>query len=214
MVSTIRFRSVKAIDVGWRRSYFALFLGAVALALIASHPRLALVVLSYAYVVGRVVALDASRASAAGAGDVLARAARLRLDASIRRRATLNSGYGRVASGSLIVTVVPRPFSLSTSIVPPLNSMLRRAIGRPRPVPVVLVEKYGSNTRASASSSMPTPVSATRDATRRRPRRAASIAQRAAAGHRVQRVLDDVREARATSVRSTSTRGSGGGDVG
>ena len=43
MVSTIRFRSVKAIDVGWRRSYFALFLAAVVLALIASHPRLALV---------------------------------------------------------------------------------------------------------------------------------------------------------------------------
>lgn len=51
MVSTIRFRSVKAIDVGWRRSYFALFLGAVTLALIAAHPRIALVVLSYAYVV-------------------------------------------------------------------------------------------------------------------------------------------------------------------
>ena len=50
MVSTIRFRSVKAIDVGWRRSYLALFLGAVALALIASHPRLALVVMSYSYV--------------------------------------------------------------------------------------------------------------------------------------------------------------------
>jgi CDP-diacylglycerol--serine O-phosphatidyltransferase len=51
MVSTIRFRSVKAIDVGWRRSYLALFLAAVALALIATHPRLALVVLSYTYVV-------------------------------------------------------------------------------------------------------------------------------------------------------------------
>jgi phosphatidylserine synthase len=51
MVSTIRFRSVKAIDVGWQRSYFILFLAAVGLALIASHPRLALVVLSYAYVV-------------------------------------------------------------------------------------------------------------------------------------------------------------------
>ncbi len=50
MVSTIRFRSVKAIDVGWRRSYLALFLAAVALALIASHPRLALVVISYTYV--------------------------------------------------------------------------------------------------------------------------------------------------------------------
>ncbi len=52
MVSTVRFRSIKAIDVGWRRSYFALFLAAVALALIAAHPRLALVILSYSYVVG------------------------------------------------------------------------------------------------------------------------------------------------------------------
>jgi hypothetical protein len=49
MVSTIRFRSVKAIDVGWQRSYFALFLIAVAIALIASHPRIALVVLAYTY---------------------------------------------------------------------------------------------------------------------------------------------------------------------
>jgi CDP-diacylglycerol---serine O-phosphatidyltransferase len=49
MVSTIRFRSVKAIDVGWQRSYFALFLIAVALALIAAHPRIALVVLAYTY---------------------------------------------------------------------------------------------------------------------------------------------------------------------
>jgi phosphatidylserine synthase len=51
MGSTIRFRSIKAIDVGWRRSYVALFLAAVAIALIASHPRLALVVLSYTYII-------------------------------------------------------------------------------------------------------------------------------------------------------------------
>jgi CDP-diacylglycerol--serine O-phosphatidyltransferase len=49
MVSTIRFRSVKAIDVGWQRSYLALFVVAVALALIASQPRIALVVLAYTY---------------------------------------------------------------------------------------------------------------------------------------------------------------------
>ena len=49
MVSTIRFRSVKAIDVGWRRSYLALFLGAVIIALIATQPRLALVVMAYSY---------------------------------------------------------------------------------------------------------------------------------------------------------------------
>jgi CDP-diacylglycerol--serine O-phosphatidyltransferase len=61
MVSTMRFRSVKAIDVGWQRSYFILFLAAVALALIASHPRLALVVLSYTYVVGALGAWVYSR---------------------------------------------------------------------------------------------------------------------------------------------------------
>jgi CDP-diacylglycerol--serine O-phosphatidyltransferase len=55
MVSTIRFRSIKAIDVGWRRSYFALFLLAVLLSLIASHPRLALVTLAYSYTVGALV---------------------------------------------------------------------------------------------------------------------------------------------------------------
>ena len=49
MVSTVRFRSVKAIDVGWQRSYLALFVLAVALALIASHPRIALVALAYTY---------------------------------------------------------------------------------------------------------------------------------------------------------------------
>jgi CDP-diacylglycerol---serine O-phosphatidyltransferase len=55
MVSTIRFRSVKAIDVGWRRSYLALFIAAVAIALVASHPRIALVVLSYAYIVSALI---------------------------------------------------------------------------------------------------------------------------------------------------------------
>jgi CDP-diacylglycerol--serine O-phosphatidyltransferase len=55
MVSTIRFRSVKAIDVGWRRSYFALFLGAVIIALVATQPRLALVVMAYSYLVFAVI---------------------------------------------------------------------------------------------------------------------------------------------------------------
>jgi CDP-diacylglycerol--serine O-phosphatidyltransferase len=61
MVSTIRFRSIKAIDVGWRRSYVALFIAAVALALIASHPRVALVVLSYSYVVAALIGWGLTR---------------------------------------------------------------------------------------------------------------------------------------------------------
>lgn len=61
MVSTIRFRSVKAIDVGWRRSYLALFVAAIALALIASHPRIALVVLAYGYTIGALLAWTVGR---------------------------------------------------------------------------------------------------------------------------------------------------------
>jgi CDP-diacylglycerol--serine O-phosphatidyltransferase len=62
MVSTIRFRSVKAIEMGWQRSYFVLFLAAVALALIASHPRLALVVLAYGYMAAALVLWGYTRA--------------------------------------------------------------------------------------------------------------------------------------------------------
>jgi CDP-diacylglycerol--serine O-phosphatidyltransferase len=61
MVSTFRFRSVKAIDVGWRRSYLALFLCAVALALIATHPRIALVVLAYTYLASAFIGLAYSK---------------------------------------------------------------------------------------------------------------------------------------------------------
>jgi CDP-diacylglycerol--serine O-phosphatidyltransferase len=61
MVSTIRFRSIKAIDVGWRRSYIALFLGAVMIALIASHPRFALVAMAYAYVTWSVISFLVTR---------------------------------------------------------------------------------------------------------------------------------------------------------
>jgi len=57
MVSTFRFRSVKAIDLGWRRSYLVLFLCAVALALIATHPRIALVVLAYTYLASAFIGL-------------------------------------------------------------------------------------------------------------------------------------------------------------
>lgn len=61
MVSTIRFRSIKALDVGWRRSYIALFLGAVLIALIASHPRIALVAMAYLYVTWAVLSFLIAR---------------------------------------------------------------------------------------------------------------------------------------------------------
>ena len=61
MVSTIRFRSIKAIDLGWRRSYLGLFIAAVVLALIAAHPRIALVALSYTYLASAFIGLAYNR---------------------------------------------------------------------------------------------------------------------------------------------------------
>jgi len=61
MVSTYRFRSIKAIDVGWRRSPFVLILFATALALIATHPRIALVVLAYTYLLSAFIGLAYTR---------------------------------------------------------------------------------------------------------------------------------------------------------
>ncbi|HSC28507.1 MAG TPA: CDP-diacylglycerol--serine O-phosphatidyltransferase [Vicinamibacterales bacterium] len=57
MISTIRFRSFKAIDLGWRRSYLGLFVAAVVLALITSQPRIALVLLSYTYLASAFIGL-------------------------------------------------------------------------------------------------------------------------------------------------------------
>jgi CDP-diacylglycerol--serine O-phosphatidyltransferase len=61
MVSTIRFRSVKAMDVGWRRSPVWLLIGAVVIAAIVVHPRIALVVMSYTYVLVALVLFIAGR---------------------------------------------------------------------------------------------------------------------------------------------------------
>jgi CDP-diacylglycerol---serine O-phosphatidyltransferase len=69
MVSTFRFRSVKAIDVGWHRSYLVLFLSAVALALIATHPRIALVVLAYTYLASAFIGLAYAKLRRRPGGD-------------------------------------------------------------------------------------------------------------------------------------------------
>ena len=61
MVSTIRFRSIKAIDMGWRRSYLGLFLAAVGIALVATQPRIALVVMAYVYLASAFIGLAYSR---------------------------------------------------------------------------------------------------------------------------------------------------------
>jgi CDP-diacylglycerol---serine O-phosphatidyltransferase len=69
MVSTIRFRSVKAIDVGHTRSYLPLFLGALALFFVALHPRIALVVLSYTYTAAALIMWGYTRLRRHASGD-------------------------------------------------------------------------------------------------------------------------------------------------
>ncbi len=61
MVSTIRFRSFKAIDLHSRRSYTVVILLAAGIALVATHPRVVLVVLAYSYLASAFVGLAISR---------------------------------------------------------------------------------------------------------------------------------------------------------
>jgi len=49
MVSTVRYRSFKSIDMGARRSYRGLLIMALVIAAIATHPQITLVVVAYGY---------------------------------------------------------------------------------------------------------------------------------------------------------------------
>ena len=61
MVSTIRFRSFKTIDLQSRRPYTALIPIAAGIMLIATHPRLVLVVLAYSYLMSGFIGLAITR---------------------------------------------------------------------------------------------------------------------------------------------------------
>jgi len=55
MVSTVRYRSFKSIDLGTRRSYRGLLLMAMVIAAIATHPQITLVVVAYGYLASGLV---------------------------------------------------------------------------------------------------------------------------------------------------------------
>ena len=61
MVSTIRFRSFKTIDLQSRRPYKVLMLIAVGIMLIATHPRYVLIVIAYAYLASGFIELLIAR---------------------------------------------------------------------------------------------------------------------------------------------------------
>ena len=61
MVSTIRFRSFKTIDLKMRRQYTVLFLIALGIMAIATHPKIALIVIAYSYLASAFVGMAISR---------------------------------------------------------------------------------------------------------------------------------------------------------
>jgi CDP-diacylglycerol--serine O-phosphatidyltransferase len=63
MISTIRYWSFKSVDLGARRSYRNLIMVALAIAAIATHPQLTLVLLAYAYLASGLIGFAWSRLS-------------------------------------------------------------------------------------------------------------------------------------------------------
>lgn len=61
MVSTIRFRSFKTINFGWGRSYLPLLIFILLVALVATHPRITLVLFAYTYLITGFVELIIAR---------------------------------------------------------------------------------------------------------------------------------------------------------
>ncbi|MGC4082011.1 MAG: hypothetical protein QM736_07870 [Vicinamibacterales bacterium] len=61
MVSTIRFRSFKTLDLQMRRPYTVLFFVAVGIMAVATHPRLVLVVLAYTYLASAFIGMGLTR---------------------------------------------------------------------------------------------------------------------------------------------------------
>ena len=87
MVSTIRFRSFKTIDLKMRRPYTVLFLIALGIMAIATHPKIALVVIAYSYLASAFVGMAVSRMRHHRVAPVSAAAADAHVDTPRRRRA-------------------------------------------------------------------------------------------------------------------------------
>jgi CDP-diacylglycerol--serine O-phosphatidyltransferase len=64
MVSTIRFRSFKSINFGWTPSYINIILVAAIIALVATWPRVTLVLLAYGYLLSAFVEMAVTRVKA------------------------------------------------------------------------------------------------------------------------------------------------------
>jgi CDP-diacylglycerol--serine O-phosphatidyltransferase len=85
MVSTIRFRSFKTIDLKMRRPYTVLFLIALGIMAVATHPRYVLVVIAYSYLASAFVGLALSRFRHRGARPSADAPASPQTDSPVRR---------------------------------------------------------------------------------------------------------------------------------
>ena len=86
MVSTIRFRSFKTIDLKMRRPYTVLFLIALGIMAIATHPKIVLVVIAYSYLASAFVGMAISRVRHHRVVQVPASSADSQPEATPRRR--------------------------------------------------------------------------------------------------------------------------------
>jgi CDP-diacylglycerol--serine O-phosphatidyltransferase len=65
MVSTIRYRSFKNLNLGWSRSYMNVIVVAAIIALVATEPRITLVVLAYTYLASAFIEMALNRTRSA-----------------------------------------------------------------------------------------------------------------------------------------------------
>src|SRR6266699_2008503 len=105
--------------------------------------------------------------------------------------------HGVSASGRVTRKVRPAPSAGAATIAPPWASTAWRAMARPSPVPVCLVEKKGSKRRDSVSAGTPGPLSVTERVATPSPLRTATATRRGEG--------DVASASRAFSSRLTST---------
>ena len=125
MVSTIRFRSFKTIDLQVRRPYSVLFLIAASLMLIVTHTQLVLVGLAYAYLASAFIGMAMSRIRHRGATRSVRSAERSRhrwpnaaATPADRRRATAPLAERRFRTHDTVCRSAVRPAASSSPSCP------------------------------------------------------------------------------------------------
>src|SRR2546425_296757 len=88
------------------------------------------------------------------------------------------ASHGVSASGRVTRKTRPAPSAGAATIAPPWASTAWRAMARPSPVPVCLVEKKGSKRRDSSSAGTPGPLSVTERVATPSPLRTATVTRR------------------------------------